>query len=75
MTRFKGADKVKSWSQAVARRSCHRKACVSVARTLPVIIHAIWSDGTFYVGDLAADNTDAARHAHGKARKVFGAHR
>lgn len=40
MTRFKGADKVKSWGQAIARRSCHRKACVAVARKLAVIMHA-----------------------------------
>ena len=54
MTRFKGSDKVKSWSQAIAKRSCHRKACVAVARKLAVIMHAIWTDGTFYLGDSAA---------------------
>lgn len=32
MTRFKGRDKVKSWGQAIAKRSCHRKACVAVAQ-------------------------------------------
>ena len=42
MTRFKGKDKVKSWGQEIAKRSCHRKACVAVARKLAVIMHAIY---------------------------------
>ncbi|WP_189343676.1 MULTISPECIES: hypothetical protein [unclassified Mesorhizobium] len=36
------------------KRSCHRKACVAVARKLAVMMHAVWSDGTFYVGDPVA---------------------
>jgi hypothetical protein len=75
MTRFKGRDKVKSWGQAIAKRSCHRKACVAVARKLAVIMHAMWSDGTFYVGDSAASRSDAARRAHIKDRRLLGAHR
>jgi transposase len=47
MTRMKGRDKVKSWGQEIAKRSCHRKACVAVARKLAVIMHAMWNDGTF----------------------------
>ncbi|BCG99820.1 IS110 family transposase [Mesorhizobium sp. 131-2-5] len=75
MTRFKGSDKVKSWGQAIAKRSCHRKACVAVARKLAVIMHAIWTDGTFYVGDPAASQAEAGRRAHHKDRKLLGAHR
>lgn len=75
MTRFKGRDKVKSWGQAIAKRSCHRKACVAVARKLAVIMHAMWSDGTFYVGDSAASQADTGRRANEKARKLLGAHR
>ncbi|RWE35895.1 IS110 family transposase [Mesorhizobium sp.] len=75
MTRFKGRDKVKSWGQAIAKRSCHRKACVAVARKLAVIMHAMWSDGTFYVGDSAVSRSDAARRAHIKDRRLLGAHR
>jgi len=75
MTRFRGRDKVKSWGQAIAKRSCHRKACVAVARKLAVIMHAMWSDGTFYVGDAAAGQTDAAARAHGNARKLLRAYR
>jgi hypothetical protein len=53
-TRFKGTYRVKSWCREIAKRSCHRKACVALARKLAVIMHAMWSDGTFCVGDLAA---------------------
>ena len=75
MTRFKGKDKVKTWGQQIAKRSCHRKACVAVARKLAVIIHAMWSDGSFYVGDPAASETDTARRAQIKDRKLLGTHR
>jgi hypothetical protein len=46
-----------------------------VARKLAVIMHALWSDGTFYVGNPAASQADAAQRAHDKARKLLGAHR
>lgn len=75
MTRFKGRDKVKSWGRDIAKRSCHRKACVAVARKLAVIMPAMWSDGTFYVGDAAASEADATRRAHVKDGKLLGAHR
>lgn len=45
------------------------------SRGLAVIMHALWSDGTFYVGDAAATATDTAQRAHGKACKLLGAHR
>lgn len=32
MTRFKRKDKVKTWGRQITKRSCHRKACVAVAR-------------------------------------------
>lgn len=63
MTRFKSRDKVTNWGQNIAERSCHRKACVAVARKLAVIMHAMWSDGTFYVGDAAASQVDVAQRA------------
>jgi transposase len=74
MTRFKGKDKVKSWGQQIAKRSCHRKAVVAVARKLAVIMHAMWSAGTVYVGDAAAPEADVARRAQVKGRKLLGAH-
>ena len=75
MTRFKGKVRVKIWGRDIAKRSCHRKACVAVARKLAVIIHAMWNDGTFYVGDPAASEDDAERRAQVKDRKLLGAHR
>ncbi|ODA93073.1 hypothetical protein BFX40_09270 [Mesorhizobium sp. SEMIA 3007] len=75
MTRFKGRDKVTNCGQAIAKRSCHRKACVAVARKLAVIMHALWSDGTFCAGDSTMNRSDAARRAHIKDRRVSGAHR
>jgi transposase len=75
MTRFKGRDKVKSWSREIAKRSCHRKVRVAVARKLAVIMHAMWSDGTFYVGDPATSDTHAAQRAQIKDRRLLGAHR
>ncbi|BCG98694.1 hypothetical protein MesoLj131b_06940 [Mesorhizobium sp. 131-2-5] len=59
----------------LAKRSHHCKARVAVARKLAVIMHAVWSDRTFYVGDSAATRRDAARRAHIKDRKLLGAHR
>lgn len=73
MTRFKGKDKTRG--QQIAKRSCHRKAVVAVARKLAVIMHAMWSDGSFYVGDATANEADADRRAQVKDRKLLGAHR
>lgn len=73
MTRFKGRDKVRTWGLALARRSCHRKATVAVARKLAVIMHAMWTDGTCYVGDAAASASDLAARAAVKDSKLLGA--
>ena len=75
LTRFKRRDKVKTWGMSIAKRSCHRKACVAVARKLAVIMHAMWIDGTFYIGDPAANEQDVAAFAALKDRKLLGAHR
>lgn len=64
MTHFRRRDKFKYWGQAVASRSCHRKARVVVASKLAVIMRAIWSDGTFYVGGSAANRSGAVQRAH-----------
>ena len=74
MTRFKGKDKLKSWGQRVAKRSCHRKATVAVARRLAVVMHAMWRDGTAYAGDPSASETEATARAAAKARRLLGAH-
>lgn len=74
MTRFKGRDKVQTWGKEIAKRSCHRKAVVAVARKLSVIMHAMWSDGTFYVGDPTASEADRATRAQIKDGKLLEAH-
>jgi hypothetical protein len=57
---------------ALARRSCHRKPTVAVARKLAVIMHAMWADGTCYVGDAAASTSDRAAPAARKDGKLLG---
>lgn len=37
-------------------------------------MHAMWSDGTFYVGDHMASEADMAARAHVKDRRRLGAH-
>jgi transposase len=73
MTRFKGRDKVRTWGLALAKRSCHRKATVAVARQLAVIMHAMWTDGTRYVGDPVASADDRAARAARKDGRLLGA--
>lgn len=68
---LQGKDKVKAWGQQIAKRSCYRKAVVAVARKLAVIMHAMWSDGTFYVGDPAASETDTTRRTQVKDRELL----
>lgn len=71
MTRF-GAE---TRSRRGTNRSPSAPACVAVARKLAVIMHAMWSDGTFYVGDSEGNLSDAARRAHIKDRRLLGEHR
>ena len=73
MTRFKGRDKVRTWGLVLAKRSCHRKATVAVARQLAVIMHAMWTDGTRYVGDPVASADDRAARAARKDVRLLGA--
>jgi transposase len=58
----------------LARRNCHLKVTVAVARELAVIMHAIWTDGTCYVSDAAASASDRAAPAARKDGKLLGAH-
>jgi transposase len=74
MTRYRGKDKVRAWGLSIVKRSCQRKAIVAVARKLAVIMHAMWTDGTFYIGDPDADVKDTATRAARKDRKLLGAH-
>lgn len=54
LSRFKGRDRIKSWGQKLAKSKCHAKASVAVARKLATVMHAMWRDGTCYLGDPAA---------------------
>lgn len=72
MTRFKGRDKLRSWGKELAKRSCHRKATVAVARKLAVIMHAMWIDGTFYDGGASVDPEEKVTRAARKDRKLLG---
>lgn len=58
LTRFKGDDQVKTWGLKLAKTKCHAKARVAVARKLAVIMHAMWRNGTTYVGDASAEQPD-----------------
>lgn len=58
LTRFKGTDQVKTWGLKLAKTKCHAKARVAVARKLAVVMHAMWRDGTMYVGNPLAEQHD-----------------
>jgi len=58
----------------LAKRSCHRKATVAVARKIAVVRHAMWRDGAAYIGDATARQTEVAARAAVKIRRLLGAH-
>ena len=65
LTRFKGRDVIKTWGLKLAKTKCHAKARVAVARKLAIVMHAMWRDGTFYIGDpdTSAQDNDASNAA------------
>jgi len=70
LTRFKGRDTIKSWGLSLAKTKCHAKARVAVARKLAVVMHAMWCDGTDYVGDPNATTRDVAAWTAAKAQRL-----
>lgn len=74
LKRFRGRDKVKTWGLQIAKRSCHHKAAVAVARKLAVIMHAMWCDGTFYAGDAQATPEELARRSKHNEQEHLGRH-
>ena len=46
LTRYKGQLKLKDWVFAIAKRSTMRKARVTLARRLAIIMHTMPRDGT-----------------------------
>lgn len=47
---------------------------MAVARKLAVIMHAMWVDGTVYVGDTDTNDADVAARVTVKNRKLLGPH-
>jgi transposase len=70
LTRFKGRDTIKTWGLHLAKTKCHAKARVAVARKLATVMHAIWTDGTFYVGDPDATEQEVAASWAAKEKRL-----
>lgn len=70
LTRFKGIDMLKSWGLKLAKSKCHAMARVAVARKLAVVMHAMWRDGTCYVGNPEASAADTAMWIAAKAKRL-----
>jgi transposase len=66
LTRYKGKTALKCLGQKIAKR-CQKKAVVTVARKLAVIMYAMWRGGTIYAD---RPHTNAAPTA--KERKLLG---
>jgi hypothetical protein len=73
LSRRSKSKKRMAWGQSLAKRGCHHKATVAVARKLAVIMHAMWSDGTIYMGDLTATQKEVLARAKVKDRQLLGA--
>lgn len=70
LKRFKGKDAIKSWGLKIAKRRCHAKAAVAVARKLATVMHAMWRDGTYYLGDHGLSDAEAASWMKEKLARV-----
>jgi transposase len=70
LKRFKGKDAIKSWGLKIAKRRCHAKAAVAVARKLATVLHAMWRDGTHYLGDHDLSDAEAASWMKEKLARV-----
>lgn len=71
LTRFRRKDKLKTWGLLLAKRACHRKVVVAVARKLAVIMHAMWVDGTVYDGGPAASAAPASARSARRTRALL----
>lgn len=70
LTRFKGRDTIKTWGLHLAKTKCHAKARVAVARKLATVMHAMWTDGTCYIGDPDASEADVAASWSAKEKRL-----
>lgn len=59
--RYKRPDRIKEWGLGLAKKKCHNKACIAIARKLAVVMHAMWTDGTCYEGAPETVPADMAR--------------
>jgi transposase len=75
LTRFKGRDAIKSWGLKLAKTKCHAKARVAVARKLAVVMHAMWRDGSLYVGNPGQTEVEHEAAMAVKARRIARADR
>lgn len=70
LKRFKGKDAIKSWGLKIAKRRCHAKAAIAVARKLATVMHAMWRDGSYYLGDHGQSDAEAASWMKEKLARV-----
>jgi transposase len=70
LTRFKGRDTIKTWGLKLAKTKCHAKARVAVARKLAIVMHAMWRDGTCYVGDPDATEQETSSWNAAKVQRL-----
>lgn len=70
LTRFKGSDTIKTWGLQLAKTKCHAKARVAVARKLATVMHAMWTDGTFYIGNPDASQADVVASWAAKEKRL-----
>jgi transposase len=70
LKRFKGKDAIKSRGLKIAKRRCHAQVAVAVARKLATVMHAMWRDGTYYIGDHEMSEADAASWMKEKLARV-----
>lgn len=70
LTRFKGRDTIKTWGLKLAKTKCHAKARVAVARKLATVMHAMWRDGTFYIGDPDASMSQSDAWNEAKLQRL-----
>lgn len=70
LTRFKGTDALKTWGLKLAKTNCHPKAPNAVTRKLAVMMHAMWRNGSDYVGDPDARPEDVGAWVAAKTRRL-----
>ena len=68
LTRVKGTDTIKSWGRKLAKKNFIRRH--RGRPQLAVVMHAMWRDGTVYVGDPQARAQDADTWRTAKVQRL-----